>query len=257
MLSPKYLIEKVDLTDAAVPPVDLSGYREVSHDDFRILDRGDTEARNLLAGAVLVTEKLWMELTCTEVYMRDCVADFNAASPAKRSSSEPTPSCQYPGLLKIVNLMDRFGWPTLEIGLTACDYLVTSGKLNGRYVVGPSHCGDFVVTKETGLYLKDNQGADLLNNGFLALSQVRSGWGHRATYLPRRGAQKGYASVSRMPTTVFSLSQWGVNAADIFYRLWRSATESSDGVPTLRLDDFPLAIPSTKPEKIVQKLRLL
>jgi hypothetical protein len=208
---------------------------------------------------MLTTGGHHLKILCVEVYSRDRLEDPHAESHSTVPSSIPTdgPTTRYKGELKVVHINGEFNNKKLVIGLRSCDYLVTSGLLNGKQLVGPGRCSEFPFNQVTRIYIKnERQDVTLLEGDILGLAQVRTHFGHVATYCTRRAALRGYGSVPLMPITVFTLSQFGVKHSRVFRELAiRSMTKKKSKVSLYLKDlDEPQTTNTTNAAKITRKL---
>lgn len=146
----------------------------------------------------------------------------------------------------------------LVIGVRAYNYLVTAGFNNGNIRVGPGRCAEGLeVNDRTRLFVKsDRQDPNMLTGDILSFGQLRSKFGNPSTYLGRRSALVGYASVPVMPVTIFTLSQFGVPFSEIFRHLAASAKPGIEKNVTIRLDDITAPPEDDKsiPAKITRKI---
>lgn len=75
------------------------------------------------------------------------------------------------------------------------------------------------------------------------LAQVRTGFGHPATYTTRRAIAEAQNDLKTMPVTVFTLHRWNVQGAKVFHQLYvRSLEKCPFGIILKRsdVDDSPL-----------------
>ncbi|KAF9426191.1 hypothetical protein BGZ94_006844, partial [Podila epigama] len=215
-----------------------------------------------IVGAKLTTGSHQLEILCAEVYNRDRLEDPHAESLSVYPSSIPTVgvAIQYKGELKIVHVLGEFNRRKLVVGVKNHNYLVTSCLHNGKSLVGPGRCSEFPVNHTTRIYFrKENQDVDLFEGDILGLAQVRTYFGHPATYSTRRAALRGYGSVPLMPITVFSLSQFEVKHSRVFRELAVRSLKTKTSKVCLYLKDLdePHATNTTEVANITRKLMSL
>ncbi|KAF9105033.1 hypothetical protein BGX27_009840 [Mortierella sp. AM989] len=203
-----------------------------------------------------------LKVLCAEVYNRDPVDDPHAESTKIHPSSLPTtgPATQYEGRLKIVQISDQFNNRKLVIGVRGYNYLITSGLRVQEAFVGPSRCAGFPINYTTKMYVRRKpQDANMLNSDILSLAQVGSGFGHIATYTPRRGALQGFGTIPLMPVPIFTLSQKGVANCNVFRQLAVRARERKKPNIVLHIGDVDIPEDSdhSKSAEVVRKLRKL
>jgi len=221
-----YSLSKIDLSKANNKPLtnddSLSTLDVMSPTHLLAVECGGTVGLERIVGALLTTGSHQFKILCAEVYSRDRLEDPHAESHSAFPSSVPTDGVgtQYKGELKIVHIYGEFNNRKLVIGVRGHNYLVTSGLHNGKTLVGPGRCSEFPVNHATKIYFrKENQDADILEGDILGLAQVRTHFGHTATYSTRRAALRGYGSIPLMPVTVFTLSQFEVKHSRVFREL--------------------------------------
>ncbi|KAG0280492.1 hypothetical protein BGZ95_009895 [Linnemannia exigua] len=265
-LGPGYALEKVDLSHThQAPPLDkdLSAYDGLTAaDHLQVIEQGGVVGLERIVGSIIVTEGSWIEVYSAEVYSRNYLDDPHSEPPTTTPSSVPSlkSSTQYTGKLKITVLYDHFGNPRLEIGVMEFNYLIVAGNYNNTVVVCPSRCGQFPTGGRTQVFIKKaRQDPQTLDSSALGLAQVRSKFGHPATYKTRRVGLNGFRALSQMPVSIFTLYLWRVEQALVFYRLWLRAREAGPGQgPTLHLEDFDTIVETTtKQGQLLRTLREL
>lgn len=240
----------------------LEKYEELSPHHLSGLESYGDEGLESLMGAVLVSGNNRFRITCAETYCRDIDIDPHGepSKSSSKSSSSPTeePTTQYPGELKITFINDNFDNEKLVIGVRAANYLTTGGFCNGEIFLGPGRCATaFSVDHTTRIYFpKIRRGVDFSKGDILSLGQLRSHFGHIATYVPRRGALKGYGTLKEMPATIFTLSQMKVRYSRIFRRLAVRAQRENVNEISLHMEDIekPLEGDDTPAAIFTQKL---
>ncbi|KAF8920089.1 hypothetical protein EDD21DRAFT_74783 [Dissophora ornata] len=266
-LKPGFRVEKINLTDAHLTPmseIDLTmDYDELTEEHLEVIEKGGAPGRERLVGSVIKTGATWLQIFCVESYNRNCLEDPHAEPATLNPSSVPNNSrmTQYRGRLKITVLWDGYGKPRLIIGVRGHNYLITSGNHDGTTIIGPTRCGQIPVSERTTLSIKKKrQNPNEFDEDILGLAQVRSHFGHRATYAARRTGLVGYSALAQMPITIFTIALWNKESlvqASVFYRLWCRSKEPGPG-PILHLDDLNVHHETdTKPGRYLQSLRLL
>lgn len=200
----------------------LETHEEMSPQHLSALESFGLDGLERLMGAVLVSGKDRFRITCAEGYYRDIHIDPHAEPRSSQPSSSPTEeiTTQYPGDLKITRIKDGFNNQKLVIGVRVANYLVTGGFYNDDYVLGPGRCSAFEVDHTTRIYFqKKRQNINFLENDILSLGQLRSHFGHSATFVTRRGALKGYGTLAEMPVTIFTLSLFDIPYSLVFRKL--------------------------------------
>lgn len=242
-----FCLQKLNLTDVHLAPTRSEKDPTIDYDDLTdehldAIENGGAHGRERLVGGIIKTGHTWLQILCVESYNRDCFEDPHAEPVTQHPSSVPntTRSTQYEGKLRISIMWDGHGKRRLIIGVRRHSYLVTSGKKDDTIVIGPTSCGEFLVNKETTLSIrKKRQNPNELDDEILGLAQVRSHFGHRATFTPRRTALLGFSALTQMPVTVFTLGLWSNGKSpqqSVFYHLWRRSKEP--GPLILRLEDL-------------------
>ncbi|GJJ74522.1 hypothetical protein EMPS_06880 [Entomortierella parvispora] len=239
-----YLVQKISLSDndpASQSSMAISeNHARPSEDDIKCLEGGGIYALERLVGAMIKTDASCLLIRCIEGYCRDPRKDPHAEPLTANPSSVPTnaKTTQYPGRLKMRHLSDGHGNPRLIIGVRSRNYLITAGEHDGRIKIGPSRCGRFPILERSELLIsKARQEEGLLTEDVLGLAQVRSHFGHKATYTTRRAGLLGCSALSQMPVTIFTLSLRGVPNASIFYTMWLRSRETGGGI-ILRMEDL-------------------
>ncbi|KAI8597851.1 hypothetical protein EDD21DRAFT_205103 [Dissophora ornata] len=230
----------------------------LSDDHLTAIENGGIAGLERIVGAVLEIGSQRLRVLCAEVYNRDPLEDPHAESQSASTTSIPTdgPATQYQGRLKITRMPDRYN-KKLVIGVRSHNYLITSGEYGQDALVGPGRCAKFPPNHTTKLYFKKKtQDSGLLSNDILGIARVRSGFGHLTAYTPRRGALQGFASISVMPITIFTLSQHSVPLSRVFRELAIRARKRKSAKIILRISDIqvPKQDDSTKAAEITRKL---
>ncbi|KAF9415437.1 hypothetical protein BGZ76_004795, partial [Entomortierella beljakovae] len=226
----------------------LAEYVEFSEADLMKLDTFTTSGLELLMGAVIITDKSRFRIICAEMYCRDPTVDPHAESLDIRPQSVPTeePCTQYTGDLKVVRIHDNFKNWRLVIGVRSVNYLVTSGFKNNAAVVGPGRCASFEVNNRTRIFFaRKRQNPDILASDVLGLAQLRSHFGSHTTYMTRRAALKGYSTLTDMPISIFSLSQYNVPFSRVFRSLADISKAKTDKIK-LKITDIEKPKPHEK-----------
>ncbi|KAG0320786.1 hypothetical protein BGZ99_004292 [Dissophora globulifera] len=145
---------------------------------------------------------------------------------------------QYSKMLKIATIPDKFNNPHLVIGTSAGNYLVTSSEEEDHAYVGPGRCGQFKVSEHTRLLIsQERQDQSFLDNTVFGLAQVRTGFGHPATYNARRAIMEAQNDSKTIPVTISTLHRWKVQEAKVFHQLYvRSLEKFSHGIILKRSD---------------------
>ncbi|KAF9180965.1 hypothetical protein BGZ49_004937, partial [Haplosporangium sp. Z 27] len=248
LIPPEYEISKVLETDkmGQIDPNPIEEQFLESHEPvsehLSVIASGGNEGLERLMGAVIVAGNNRFKITCAEIYSRDFDIDPHAERHDAVPSSVPTDelSTQYSNALKIVKVDDVGSNKKLVIGVRAYNYLITGGYCNGIIRIGPGRCAEGleVNNKSKCFVKKERQDANLLSQDILSLGQLRSHFGHPFTYAGRRSALSGYGSVSVMPITIFTLSQFDVPFSSIFRRLAESAKSDKKKNVSLQLEDI-------------------
>jgi len=225
---------------------------DLNHQHLTAMEQGGEVGMERAVGAVLETGADRFKVLCVEVYNRDSLSDPHAESLSAFPSSVLTdgPTTQYSSELKIVLLSDAFCNMKLVIGIRGHNFLITSGVFNQTAIVGPGRCAAvFPVNRGTRIHIrKEKQDARILTRELLGLAQVRSCFGHRATYTTRRAALRGFASVPLMPLTIFTLSQFKVPFSEVFRNLAIRARATKNGKIILCLEDIEEPLPADHSE---------
>lgn len=134
--------------DISNRPTVPDGYEDaLNQDHIEVMTQGGTPGMERLIGAIVATGDKQAKIICTEHYMRDKAQDPHAESIKTHHTSLPDDqsTSQYPNVLKIVIIPDRFNNPHFVIGTSAGNYLVTLSKENNQINIGPGRCGAFKV----------------------------------------------------------------------------------------------------------------
>ncbi|KAF9176645.1 hypothetical protein BGZ51_000168 [Haplosporangium sp. Z 767] len=213
---------------------------ELSDGNLEVLEAGGIAGLERLSGALLITGSKSAKIVCLEVYGRNRIEDPHAEAMTKEPSSVPTarPCTQYPGRLKLITLQDSNKNNYIAIGVRDFNYLATALESDGVVVIGPANCAEFAVNSNTNLFISKKRVGCSLAGTVSGLAQVRSNFGHPTTYTTRRGAAFGYASISQLPLSVFTLWIRGFKFSKVFYQLWKRSREGAISTTiVLHLDD--------------------
>ncbi|KAF8939656.1 hypothetical protein BGZ58_009055 [Dissophora ornata] len=261
-----YTLSKLNLSKAGSKLVTkddvLATFDDLSSLHLLALEAGGIVGLERIVGAILATGSHQFKVLCVEAYSRDRLEDPHAESHSAAPASIPTDGAttQYKGKLKIVHINGEFSNKKLVIGVRSHDYLVTSGLYNGKSLVGPGRCSEFPVNQATKIYLrKEKQDVALLEGDILGLAQVRTHFGHTATYSTRRAALRGYGSIPLMPITVFTLSQFEVKHSRVFRELAVRSMKKKKSKVCLYLKDLdePQETNAAEVAKITRQLMSL
>ncbi|KAF9429515.1 hypothetical protein BGZ76_001219, partial [Entomortierella beljakovae] len=260
VLPQEYQISKMEVpTEPKKLPVEnlLDTHVDLSGDNLVALEAGGTTGLERIVGAIITTGPHRLEVLCAEVYNRDPEIDPHAESFDTSPSSIPTngPGTQYNGRVKITKIPDSFKNMKLVLGVTDHNYLITSGLEKNNARVGPGRCAKFPVNHTTKIYVRKELKSATLGKIY-GLAQIRSKFGDIATYSARRGAMQGFASITLLPITVFTLSQYNVQFSRVFRKLADRASESRNNKIVLQLSDVevPEQSDNTKVAIITRKL---
>ncbi|KAF9084514.1 hypothetical protein BGX27_003788 [Mortierella sp. AM989] len=239
-LHDQFILSPIDISDDTHRLISEDGHMEVSVSNMEILEAGGIAGLEQLSGALLITGSKSAKIVCLEVYGRNRIEDPHAEAMTKEPSSVPTsrPCTQYPGRLKLITLQDSYKNNYIAIGVRDFNYLVTALESDGVVAIGPANCAEFAVNNNTNLFISKKRVGSSLAGTVSGLAQVRSNFGHPTTYTTRRGAAAGYASISQLPLTIFTLWIRGVKFSKVFYQLWeRSRKAAISSAIVLHLDD--------------------
>ncbi|KAG0301385.1 hypothetical protein BGZ98_008409 [Dissophora globulifera] len=236
--------------DVSNHPTVPYGYEDaMNKDHIEVMTKGGTPGMERLTGAIVATGDKQIKIICTEHYLRDRTQDPHAESIKTHHTSVPDDqsTSQYSKMLKIATIPDKFNNPHLVIGTSAGNYLVTSSEEDDHAYVGPGRCGQFKVSEHTRLLIsQERQDQSLLDNTVFGLAQVRTGFGHPATYSTRRAIMEKQNDPKTMPVTIFTLHHWKVQGAKVFYQLHvRFLEKCPDGI-ILKISDIDDSPPGGK-----------